>query len=115
MSDDTSYHVIRWNVEISRHTAEPYGRIRAHLVQQFPPRGGWTKKKRTEQMTDPLSAKELGIDENDLWLVAQAVERNLVLVTSDKMSRIREAVAEVYPDFGIENWAAPPQTGGTGA
>jgi hypothetical protein len=39
--------------------------------------------------------------------VAQAVERNLVLVTSDKMDRIRKSVNDVYPDFKFENWSIP--------
>jgi tRNA(fMet)-specific endonuclease VapC len=92
-------------LEISRHTAEPYGLIRAHLAQKFPPTGGWNKKRRVEQMVDPVTGMQLSIDENDLWLVAQAVERGLVFVSSDKMLRIRQAVAEVYPTFLAENWA----------
>ena len=92
-------------LEVSKHTAEPYGRIRAKLAESFPPPSGWTKKIRPEQLYDPVTARELGIDENDLWIVAQAVERNLVLVTSDKMTRIREAVRGLYLDFRFENWA----------
>jgi tRNA(fMet)-specific endonuclease VapC len=92
-------------LDVSRHTAEPYGRIRARLVQEFPPPGGWSKKRRVEQMYDPVAARELGIDENDLWLVAQAIERNLVLVTSDKMMRIKKSVTEVYPGFRVEDWS----------
>ena len=98
-------------LEVSRHTAEPYGRVRACLAQKFPPAGGWHKKKRAEQLYDPVTALALGIDENDLWLVAQAVERNLVLVSSDKMNRIREAVAEVYGSFRVEDWSVPPTPG----
>jgi predicted nucleic acid-binding protein len=92
---------------VSKHSTEPYGRIRACLVAKFPPVRGWSqnKKKRAEQMYDPVAARELGIDENDLWLTAQAVERNLILVTSDKMRKIREAVAEVAPNFAVEDWA----------
>jgi predicted nucleic acid-binding protein len=90
---------------VSKHTAEPYGLIRAKLAEKFPPPGGWRKKVRPEQLYDPVAARELGIDENDLWLVAQAVERNLVLVTSDKMARIWEAVQGVFPSFQLENWA----------
>jgi predicted nucleic acid-binding protein len=98
------------SIDVSRHTAEPYGRIRARLVEKFPPAKGWTqnKKRRAEQLTDPLSAKELGIDENDLWLVAQAIERNLVFVTADKMNRIRDTIAEIYPDLRMENWTMLP-------
>jgi tRNA(fMet)-specific endonuclease VapC len=93
---------------VSRHTAEPYGAIRARLVQKFPPPGGWGgKKRRIEEAYDPIAARELGIDENDLWIVAQAVERNLVLVTSDKMDRIRRSVKEIYPEFRFEDWSNP--------
>ena len=92
-------------LEVSRQTAEPYGRIRAKLAERFPPEGGWTKRIRPEQLYDSVAAQVLGIDENDLWIVAQAVERNLVLVTSDKMARIRETVCELYPDFRVEDWA----------
>lgn len=90
---------------VSKHTAEPYGRIRAKLAEKFPPPGGWRKTVRVEQMYDPIAARELGIDENDLWLVSQAVERNLVLVTNDKMARIRTTIQCVFPSFRFENWA----------
>jgi tRNA(fMet)-specific endonuclease VapC len=91
-------------LEISHHTSEPYGKVRGLLVDRFPPSGGWTKKRRAEQMTDPVTGRELGIDENDLWIVAQAIERGLVLATADRMVRIRDAVAALYPLFTIENW-----------
>lgn len=92
-------------LRVSKHTGEPYGRIRAKLAEKFPPVGGWTKKRRPEQLYDPVAARELGMDENDLWILAQAVERNLVLVTSDGMARIREAICELYRDFRFEDWA----------
>ncbi|HNQ23888.1 MAG TPA: PIN domain-containing protein [Phycisphaerae bacterium] len=97
---------LRQILSVSKHTAEPYGLIRAELAEKSPPPGGWKNKVRPEQMYDPVAGRELGIDENDLWLAAQAVERNLVLVTSDKMARVREAVQEVFPSFRSENWAA---------
>ena len=92
-------------VPISRHTSEPYGRARALLTERFPPPGGWSKKRRAEQMYDPLAAGEFGFDENDLWLVAQAIERNLVLVSNDKMTRIRDVLQEIEPGVSIENWS----------
>lgn len=94
------------SLEVSHHTAEAYGKVRALLAQRFGPKEGWTKKRRAEQMTDPVTGRELGIDENDLWIVAQAIERRLVLVTADKMKRIRDTVGELYPDFQSENWGA---------
>lgn len=100
-------------LDISRHTVEPYGRLRAHLALKFPPPGGWKNgKRRAEQMYDPVAARELGIDENDLWIVAQAIERNLVLVTGDKMTRIRDAVSAIEPRFLIEDWTSTPTNGG---
>ena len=93
-------------VEVSKHTAEPYGRVRAKLVDRFPPPGGWSGKKRAEQLYNPIAARVFGFDENDLWLVAQAIERNLVLVTNDQMKRIKEAVREIQPSFAFDNWAA---------
>ena len=55
-----------------------------------------------EQLIDPVTSRELGIQENDLWIAAQALEYNLVLVTNDKMDRIRD----VCEDLQVENWAA---------
>lgn len=98
---------------VSQDTATPYGEIRAVVATKWPPKGGWNKKKRAEQLYDPTAAREFGIDENDLWLVAQAVERNLVLVTTDKMRRIQEAVATVHKSFRIENWTANGTTAPT--
>jgi len=53
-------------------------------------------------LVDPVTAKVLGIQENDLWIAAQAIERNLILVTNDGMSRIREIASELR----IEDWGS---------
>jgi predicted nucleic acid-binding protein len=53
-------------------------------------------------LIDPVTSRELGIQENDLWIAAQALEYNLVLVTNDKMDRIRD----VCEDLQVENWTA---------
>jgi predicted nucleic acid-binding protein len=44
-------------------------------------------------MKDHLGNK-IGIDENDLWIVALAAERNLTLITHDRMRRIRDVVQQ---------------------
>lgn len=54
---------------------------------------------------DPVTAKELGIDENDLWIAAQSIEHNLILVSNDKMARIREVAG---PVLDVEDWTKPP-------
>ncbi len=87
--------------EIDIHTANKYGELRAFLFEKCIPNAK-KKKMRPEQLIDPVKGRELGIDENDLWIVAQTMTRNLTLVTSDKLNRIREIAGD---DLHIENWA----------
>jgi len=87
---------------VDRHVGREYGRIKARCFEQFGPREKRGKKLRLSQLTDPISGEELGVDENDLWMVAQAVTRNMTLVSNDKLKRIRGVVDDLH----IENWAA---------
>ena len=87
---------------ITHHTANHYGTLRARLFNKFAPSAKKGKSQRPEQLRDPVSGRELGIQENDLWIAAQAIERNLVLVSNDKLARIREVVAE---ELSIKDWA----------
>jgi len=89
-------------VDVKRATAQYFGEIKARIFGKFSKQRG-RKKQRLRQLTDPLSGEELGVDENDLWIAACAVEHNLVLVTYDKMARLREVTNDVL-DF--EDWAA---------
>ncbi len=70
---------------IDRHVSDVYGELRASLFEKYIRK---EKNKRPEQLIDPVTATEIGIDENDLWIVAQAITHNLTLVTNDKMCRI---------------------------
>ena len=70
---------------IDRHVSDVYGELRVALFERYIRKG---KNKRPEQLIDPVTATEIGIDENDLWIVAQAITHNLTLVTNDKMHRI---------------------------
>lgn len=89
-------------LDVDRHTASEYGRIRGRIFNRFSPKEKRQKRLRPEQLIDPISGIELEIDENDLWIVAQAVTRDMTLVSNDKLKRIREIVEESLP---IENWA----------
>lgn len=89
-------------VEINRHVAREYGRIRAKLFERFAPNEKKRKGLRPEQLCDPVTSLELGIQENDLWIAAQAITYDLILVTNDKINRIREVVGD---ELHIENWA----------
>ena len=89
-------------LQITESTPPYYAQIRALLFQKYPPQG---KKTHPEQCYDPSTGSELGIDENDLWIASQAYEHNLVLVTNDKMKRIRAVTGTL---LDIENWTDPP-------
>ena len=82
-----------------KHTGYYYGSIRAALFKQYAPRDARNKIRkgtRAEDLTDRTTSKTLGIQENDLWIAALAVEYNIVLVTRDKMSRILEAAKDLH-------------------
>jgi tRNA(fMet)-specific endonuclease VapC len=71
-------------LEVSEHTPAYYGEIMGRIWQKHPP----SPKKKTEQ-----HLLDLGVDINDVWVVAVAWEHGLTLLTSDRMTCIREAVS----------------------
>lgn len=82
-------------LDIDRHSAESYADIRANLFKRYSPRDRRNRltMKRVEDLVEPTTGKELGIDENDLWIVSIAVEYNLTFITRDQsgMKKIIEA------------------------
>jgi predicted nucleic acid-binding protein len=90
---------------VDKHIREDYGRIRARLFERYAPKEKKKKGLRPEQLIDPVTSLQLRIQENDLWIVAQAIARNLTLVTNDRKSL--QPLFEVLGDeLHIENWAA---------
>lgn len=90
-------------LKVTLSTAQTYGPLRAALFKKYAPKKG-RKGRRPEQLTDPITSKILGIQENDLWIAAQALEHNLVLVTNDnKINRI----CAVDNELALEDWARP--------
>ena len=90
----------RFLLEVSRSTTIVYGDLRARLFEKYAPRAKRKKGLRPEELICPVTSKTLGIQENDLWIAAQAMERNLVLVSNDPMRRIRD----VAPELRVEDW-----------
>ena len=90
--------------EITKATTDPYATIRAALFNEFAPRDskGRVKSRRPEQLLDKSTALTLGIQENDLWIAAIAVEYHMILVTEDKMKRIQEVVPP--PALTVVKW-----------
>jgi len=90
-------------IGLDKYVAEKYGELRGLLADKLPKR---KKGLNPEQLVDRFTWLELGSLENDLWIAAQAMTRNLTLVTNDTnsgMAHIRD-IAGV--SLHIENWAA---------
>jgi tRNA(fMet)-specific endonuclease VapC len=87
-------------LDVTSTTRTYYGSIRASLFDRYTPRRKLNKQLRLGQLTDPVSELELGIQENDVWIAAQAIEYNLVLVSNDKLTKIRDVADGLF----LENW-----------
>lgn len=93
-------------LDLTQDVAEQYGEMKAWLFEECAPRSGWSKKKRAEQLEYPATGLELNIDENDLWIAAQAMTYNLVLVTHDRSGNFPKVLAQFASSLKVEDWAA---------
>lgn len=74
-------------LEITRATAHEYAQLKSAIVElnlpkrlQHHPNKGWGNP---EAWTDEFTGSALGLQENDLWQCAQAIERDLTFVCCD--------------------------------
>jgi predicted nucleic acid-binding protein len=84
--------------EINKFTAKEYGYIKAKVAFKYlsDPMNRNIRSKWIEDWIDKYTARPLNINEGDLWMCAQAKERNLILLTTDKrMERISDADPDV--------------------
>ena len=85
--------------EVGRHTGEAFGYVKSSValqrvdIRRRIPR--WV-----EGWSDRVTGQFLQIDENDLWIAAQAVERNLVVVTSDP--DFTRVIAPAVPELRVQ-------------
>jgi predicted nucleic acid-binding protein len=89
-------------IGLDTHVAEKYGELRGLLAGKLPKR---KKGLNPEQLVDRFTWLEVGSLENDLWIAAQAISRNLTLVTNDNkagMKRIRDIAGK---SLHVDNWA----------
>lgn len=91
---------LRLNVD-SNVAGNCYSKLRAKLFEKFAPKDKRKKSNRIEQWKIPVTAKELQIQENDIWIASVAMAYNLILVTNDKMALIKEVVGA---DLEIIGW-----------
>ena len=92
-------------LELTTHVAEEYGELRAWLFNNCGPIAKRSKKKRAEELVHPTTGKELGIDENDIWIAAQAKAYNLVLVTHDSHDNFPKVLKHFAAALTVEDWA----------
>ena len=90
----------------TKHTAAEYGKIKATLMHQYDRADRKNRAKWPENWTKPTSGAKLGADELDIMLVSHAVERNMVLVTTDRMNQITAALNSAEISLRKENWIA---------
>jgi len=95
-------------LEIVRHVAEDYGELKAWLFENCSPKRMRPRAKRLRQLVDPITAEELGADENDLWIAAQAITFGLVLVTHDtrgNFGKLLRHFSKTLRILDVDDWA----------
>ena len=85
-------YVLNFVREIGVTTRDSYAHIMELIWQAHPPADAGVRTQR--------HLSELGVDVNDIWIAAVALEHGLTLLTEDRMDTIRNCVADV----NIENW-----------
>jgi len=80
-------------LDITHHTATNYAGLKSRLAQHVQPRVNSKKPNRwLEEWQDANTGSKLGADENDLWIAAQAKERDLTIITGDRDFEILEQI-----------------------
>lgn len=75
---------------IDKNVAEAFGALKALVFEKKSLKTSRSKAGRANLLKIPVASKDMGVHENDLWIAAQALAYNLVLVTSDRMHTIFE-------------------------
>ena len=93
-------------LDVDKHTVGPYSDLRAALFKKYSPkdRRGRLEAKRPEDLWERTPAKELGVQENDIWIAAQAIQYNLVLITGDHMRRLEDVSRTLPYPLKLASW-----------
>ena len=94
---------------IDHHTVGCYYKIKANLFKDFgreqfgPKEFKKIVQLQPEELCDRVTGKSLGIQEADLWMIAQAAEHDITFVTADSHStkRVFDAAKKAFPDFKV--------------
>jgi predicted nucleic acid-binding protein len=94
-------------LDLTEDAITAYAEIRSRLFNKYAPGEMRKPKMRPEQLVEPVSSLHLQIQENDLWLCAQAVGHQMVLVSNDAMDPIVRAAQGMSPPLLVQNWTMP--------
>ena len=88
-------------------TSRIYGRIRAALFAAYAPRNRRNRiaSRYVEDLRERTSGKELGIQENDLWIVSIAIAYNLIFVTGDRQGGMRKIIDAANYNHRTRFWS----------
>jgi hypothetical protein len=92
-------------LEWDHHVPEAYGELKAWVFEKCGPRVLRSKANRFKQLTDPVTATALDIGDNDLWIAAQAMTHDLVLVTQDRRGNFGKLLTQFASSLRVEDWA----------
>jgi predicted nucleic acid-binding protein len=84
-------------LDITKHTASAYAELKSRLALTIQRKANSQKPSRwLEDWIDANTGKQLQIDENDLWVAAQAKERDFTLISGDEdMIRLSQVDSSV--------------------
>jgi len=94
------------HLEVDVHVAECYGMLKAWLFNTCSPWKKHGKVKRLKELLDPTSLEALDMQENDIWIAAQAMANGLVLVTHDFRGHFGELLRHFKStlQIDVEDW-----------
>jgi predicted nucleic acid-binding protein len=93
-----------------------YGQLRGALFRLYGTKKSRDriKEKSPESLLDKTTGRELGIQENDLWIVSVAVQYDLHLITSDNGGGMQRVLGVANDEFGynrVDVWPVPSSGG----
>lgn len=78
--------------DIRLETRESYADVMSRIWHKHTPA--------SSKIATQAHLSQWGVDVNDVWIAAVALEHNLILLTTDRMDTIRDCV----PELQIEDW-----------
>ena len=92
-------------LDVTRHVGEYYGELKAWLFNNCFDKSLRTRAKRFRQLVDPISGEDLHVQENDVWIAAQAMTHNLVLVTHDSHGNFGKLLKAFSAKLDVQDWS----------